>query len=98
MFSREVGTTSIRGISDKNKAEIPSKKTFFLGGGVTGRGQDAGAASVRRVCVAAGRGGWVSGVRGGNNAGGGQRGREACGGNKKSSFDVVTQEGKKMVA
>ena len=40
----------------------------------------------------------LSGVRGGNNAGGGQRGREACGGNKKSSFDVVTQEGKKMVA
>ena len=32
MFSREVGTTSIRGISDKNKAEIPSKKTFFWGG------------------------------------------------------------------
>ncbi len=33
MFCREVGTTSIRGISDKNKAEIPSKKTFFWGGG-----------------------------------------------------------------
>lgn len=91
MFCREVGTTIIRGISDKNKAEIPSKKRF-LGGGVTGRGQDAGAASVRRVC--GGRPRWrggLSGVRGGNNAG-------VCGGNKKSSFDVVTQEGEKMVA
>ena len=29
MFCREVGTTIIRGISDKNKAEIPSKKRFF---------------------------------------------------------------------
>ncbi len=29
MFCREVGTTIIRGIFDKNKAEIPSKKTFF---------------------------------------------------------------------
>ncbi len=88
MFCREVGTTIIRGIFDKNKAETPSKKRF-LGGG-TGRGQDARAASVHWGGVAAGRGG--------NNAGGGQRGREACGGNKKSSFDVVTQEGKKMVA
>lgn len=32
MFCREVGTTIIRGISDKNKAEIPSKKRFFGGG------------------------------------------------------------------
>ena len=44
MFCREVGTTIIRGIFDKNKAETPSKKRF-LGGG-TGRGQDARAASV----------------------------------------------------
>ncbi len=81
MFCREVGTTSIRGISDKNKAEIPSKKTFFWGGGtdVTGRGQDAGAASVRwgGACVAAGRGGGggyrecgAETTQGGDSAGG----------------------------
>ena len=72
MFCREVGTTIIRGIFDKNKAETPSKKRF-LGGG-TGRGQDARAASVHWGGVAAGRGGGggLSGVRGGNNAGGGQ--------------------------
>ena len=44
MFCREVGTTIIRGIFDKNKAETPSKKRFWGGG--TGRGQDARAASV----------------------------------------------------
>ena len=74
MFCREVGTTIIRGIFDKNKAETPSKKRF-LGGG-TGRGQDARAASVHWGGVAAGRGGGggLSGVRGGNNAGGGGAG------------------------
>lgn len=35
MFCREVGTTIIRGIFDKNKAETPSKKRF-LGGAQAG--------------------------------------------------------------
>ena len=100
MFCREVDTTSIRGISDKNKAEIPSKKRFFWGGVSQAGARTQGLRASTGACVAAGRGGGggLSGVRGGNDTGGGQRGREACVGNKKSSIDVVRQEGKKMVA
>ncbi len=97
MFCREVGTTIIRGIFDKNKAETPSKKRFW-GGHRQGPGRKG---CERPLGGGGGRPRWrggLSGVRGGNNAGGGQRGREACGGNKKSSIDVVTQESEKMVA
>ena len=118
MFCREVGTTSIRGISDKNKAEIPSKKTFFLGRGGyrcnrQGPGRRGCERPLGRVWRPAEGGcreyGAETTQAGGGTAQAGNRffatlrmtgrgGREACGGNKKSSLDVVTQEGEKMVA